>query len=56
MCSLFFGVLSYSGMDMLGSLLSHGGIWRVKVHLRVSFFVWIATLGKILTMDNLQKK
>lgn len=28
-------------------------IWKVKVPLRVAFFVWTATLGKILTLDNL---
>jgi hypothetical protein len=32
------------------------GIWKVKVPLRVSFFVWMATLGKILTLDNLHKR
>jgi hypothetical protein len=28
----------------------------VKVPLRVTFFAWSATLGKILTMDNLRKQ
>jgi len=28
-------------------------IWKVKVPPRVAFFVWIAALGKILTLDNL---
>jgi hypothetical protein len=28
-------------------------IWKVKVPPRVAFFVWTATLGKILTLDNL---
>jgi hypothetical protein len=31
-------------------------IWRVKGPLRVCFFVWTATLGKILTLDNLRKR
>jgi hypothetical protein len=31
-------------------------IWRTKVLLKVAFFVWSATLGKILTMDNLRKR
>jgi len=31
-------------------------IWKVKVSLRVAFFVWSATLGRILTLDNLQKR
>jgi len=30
-------------------------IWKVKVPLRVAFFVWTATIGKILTLDNLRK-
>jgi hypothetical protein len=30
-------------------------IWKVKVPPRVAFFVWTATLGKILTLDNLRK-
>jgi hypothetical protein len=31
-------------------------IWRVKAPLRVAFFVWTTTLGKILTLDNLRKR
>jgi hypothetical protein len=31
-------------------------IWRTKAPPRVAFFVWSATLGKILTLDNLRKK
>jgi hypothetical protein len=30
-------------------------IWMVKAPLRVAFFVWTAMVGKILTLDNLQK-
>jgi hypothetical protein len=30
-------------------------IWSVKSPSRVTFFVWIATLEKILTLDNLRK-
>ena len=29
---------------------------RSKAPLRVAFFVWTATLGKILTIDNLRKR
>jgi hypothetical protein len=29
-------------------------MWRVKVLLKESFFVWTAALGKILTIDNLR--
>jgi len=31
-------------------------IWKVKVLPRMSFFVWTATLRKILTLDNLRKR
>ena len=31
-------------------------IWKPKVPSRVAFFVWTATLGKILTIDNLRKR
>ena len=30
-------------------------IWKPKVPPRVAFFVWTIVLGKILTIDNLQK-
>jgi hypothetical protein len=30
-------------------------IWWTKVPLRVTFFAWLAALGKILTMDNISK-
>ena len=32
------------------------GIWSVKVPKRVLFFIWIAALGRILTLDNLMRK
>ncbi len=31
-------------------------IWRVKAPSRVAVFVWIATWGRILTYDNLQRR
>ena len=31
-------------------------IWRTKAPLRVAFFAWTATLGKIFTIDNLRKR
>jgi len=31
-------------------------IWKVNVPLRVAFFVWTVTLGKILTLNNLRKR
>jgi hypothetical protein len=52
----FFNELSTSG----GSSFPSRSIWKVKVPLKVSFylfiyFVWTATLGKILTLDNWRK-
>ena len=32
------------------------GIWGVKAFRRVSFFVWMAAWGKILTGENLRRK
>jgi hypothetical protein len=31
-------------------------IWKVKVSPRVAFFSWTATMGRILTIDNLRKR
>ena len=31
-------------------------VWQSKVPPRVAFFSWTAALGKILTIDNLQKR
>jgi hypothetical protein len=31
-------------------------IWRVKTPSRITYFVWMATLGKILTLDYLRKR
>jgi hypothetical protein len=31
-------------------------IWRTKVPLKVTFFAWVAALGKILTLDNIRKR
>jgi hypothetical protein len=54
----YFGVLSpVSDRYEDGcSFFPWKGIWKVKVPLRVSFFVWTASLGKILTLDNLRKR
>jgi hypothetical protein len=37
------------------SSFSWKSIWKVKVHPRVTFFIWTATLGRSLTLDNLHK-
>jgi hypothetical protein len=39
-----------------GSPFCLKSIWRSKVPLRVTFFAWLATLVKILTLDNLRKR
>ena len=31
-------------------------IWKQKIPSQVTFFVWTATLGKFLTINNLRKK
>ena len=31
-------------------------IWKMKAPLRVAFLKWMATVGKILTLDNLRKR
>jgi hypothetical protein len=49
---LFYQVLSIPA----SSSFPWKSIWRVKVSLRVSFFVWTTALGKILTLYNLRKK
>jgi hypothetical protein len=38
------------------SSFPYKGIWRVKVPSRLSFFVWMMALKKILTLDNLRKR
>ena len=48
----FFRKLSSLGTTSF----SWRSIWKVKVPLRVSFFVWTATLGKIFTKDNLRNR
>ena len=57
-CKKSFTVRSY-----YHSLTAHAsqqfpwkGIWKPKVPTRISFFVWTAVLGKILTNDNLRKR
>jgi hypothetical protein len=48
----YYGVLNRKD----GPSFPWKSIWRVKTLARVALFVWIATLGKILTNDNLQKR
>jgi hypothetical protein len=49
-------MLSSLGTDVVASSFPWRSIWKVKVSLRVNFFVWKATLGKTLTLDNLRKR
>jgi len=49
--------LSYSSLETLnGGGFPYKLIWRSLAPVKVSFFVWEASHGKILTCDNLQKK
>ena len=38
------------------STFSWKSIWKVKISPQVAFFVWMATLGKILTLDSLHTR
>ena len=31
-------------------------IWKARTRPRLAFFIWIAALGKVLTMDSLRKR
>jgi hypothetical protein len=55
-CDRFLRAFFFKDISIGGFFLFVESIWRVKVPLRVSFFVWTATLGKILTLDNLHKR
>ena len=50
--SSFYNVLAFKD----GFPFPSKSIWRTKVPLRMTFFAWSMTLGKILTMDNLKKQ
>jgi hypothetical protein len=39
-------------LSNLGGSFPWKSIWKVNAPLRVSFFVWAAALGKILTLNN----
>jgi hypothetical protein len=53
-----FEVKSYYNVSFvpIHSSFPWKSIWKVKVPSRVAFFVWMTTLGKILTLDNLRKR
>jgi hypothetical protein len=38
-----------------GFLFPWESVWQTKVPLREAFFAWLATLRKILTMENRRK-
>jgi hypothetical protein len=54
----FFSVLPFSAErhEVRSYSFLWKSIWKVKVPLRVSFFVWTAALGRILTLDYLRKR
>jgi hypothetical protein len=43
-------------LSTLGSSFFSCSVWKVKVPLRASVFVWTIAHGKILTFDNLRKR
>ena len=50
-------ILNYPGMEIsVNSGFPCQLIWRALAPVKVSFFVWEASHGKILTIDNLQKR
>ena len=53
-----FEVCSYfqAQLGVCTQSFSWRSIWKQKVASRVAFFVWIAALGTILTIDNLCKR
>ena len=47
----------YSTLELGGSaLFPYVGIWRVYVPPKVAFFTWEASWGKILTLNQLQRR
>jgi hypothetical protein len=48
----FFSSLACS----VGSHFPWKSVWRTRAPTRAACFAWSATLGKILTMDNLKKR
>jgi hypothetical protein len=50
--SFFYNVLVCNN----GIYFPYKSIWRTKVSLKTAFFVWLAALEKILTMNNLRKQ
>jgi hypothetical protein len=53
-----FQVRSYYSVLLNPSRISFPwrSVWKAKVPTRVAFFSWTATLGRILTIDNLRKR
>jgi len=52
-----FDVRSYYKVYNSNTLLSFPWktLWKLKVPTKVSFFLWIVALGRILTTDNLRR-
>ena len=49
--------LNYSALEILGVRgFPCRLIWRASTPVKVAVFVWEASLGKMLTIDNLQKR
>ena len=54
-CETFEVRSFYSAMIQPSHSFPWKSVWKAKVPSRVVFFLWTATLGKILTIDNLRK-
>jgi hypothetical protein len=55
-CETFEVRSFYSAMIQPSHSFPWKSVWKAKVPSRVAFFLWTATLGKILTIDNLRKR
>ncbi len=46
----------YKALDPFVGCFPWKNIWQAKVPPRVAFFTWLASLGKLLTADNLRRR
>jgi hypothetical protein len=53
---LIFSIWDWGVTTSIKSSFPWKSIWKVKALLRVAFFVWATTLGKIFNFDNLRKQ
>ena len=56
-CGVFSVKSLYSILEPdVSPLFSNGSIWRVSVPPKVAFFAWEASWGKVLTLEQLQRR